>query len=166
MTLPTSSLAFAAGAGVLLLAAAVSDLRRFTIPNWICLALVVLYALRGATALWAGAAPAAWAFPVVPAFVVLAAGAAAFNRGWLGGGDVKLLAAAALWMPAGQVFDFLTLVALLGGGLAAVVLAITRLRPAAAGTAGVPGVRLPYGVAISGAAILMLIDVSRLQAGG
>lgn len=162
MTMANSFLVFSAGAGVLLIAAAVSDLRRFTIPNWICAALVVLYALCCVIAHQAGSAPTALVFPVLPALAVLAAGAAAFQRGWLGGGDVKLLAAATLWMPAGQVFDFLTLVALLGGVLAAVVLVVTRLRPAVAGTTGaVSRIRLPYGVAISGAAILMLLDVSR-----
>lgn len=166
MTMPTSSLAFAVGAGTLLLAAAVSDMRRFTIPNWICLALVVLYAVRGGAGAAAGTALAPMLVPVPFALAILVAGAFVFQRGWLGGGDVKLLAAASLWIPAERLLDFLTLVALLGGVLATVVLiAAWFLRPAVAGQAGgrpLASVRLPYGVAISGAGMLILFDIVNL----
>lgn len=151
-------------AGLLLVAAAVSDIRRFIIPNPIVLALVVLGVAR--TGLDAAAGAATWplALPVLAALALLVAGAFAFQRGWLGGGDVKLLAAAALWMPAGRLFDFLTLVALLGGVLAVLVLVGARLlRPVpAGGTAGAPGAatRLPYGVAIAGGALPVLLDLA------
>lgn len=170
MPMALSSFALASGAGALLIAAAVSDLRRFTIPNWIVLALVVLYAIRCGMAAAAGAALAPMALAVLLALAVLAAGAVAFQRGWLGGGDVKLLAAAALWMPAGRLPDFLALVALLGGVLAVLALIAARLsRPVAAGGAAndsgrcrLADTRLPYGVAISGAALLILLDLIEL----
>ena len=68
-------------------------------------------------------------------------------------------------MAAGQAVDFLSLVALLGGALAAITIVAARLlRPAVAGPEGsrpVVGLRLPYGVAIAGAGLLILFDLIR-----
>lgn len=154
MGTPMPSLVCAAGVGVLLLAAAVSDLRRFTIPNWISLALVALYLGAGAAA---GTPAAVLALPLLLATAVLLAGAVAFARGWLGGGDVKLLAAASLWVPPAQLPGFLVLVAMLGGALAALVLAAALIRRATAAAEGsLASIRLPYGVAISAAGMLTL----------
>jgi len=165
MTQSIFSSAFPFAIAALLVAAAVSDFRRFTIPNWIVLSLIVLWLFRLAGSAVAGAALLPMAFSALAALAVLAAGAFAFQRGWLGGGDVKLLAATVLWLPAGQAVDFLSLVALLGGALAAIAIVAARLlRPAVAGVDGnrpVAGLRLPYGVAISGAGLLILFDVIR-----
>ena len=46
------------------------------------------------------------------------AGAVLFARGWLGGGDVKLLSAATLWAGAPQTFGLLAATGVLGGVLA------------------------------------------------
>lgn len=151
-TLP--SLLCTAGVGLLLLAAAVSDLSRFTIPNWISLALVLLYlGASGAS----GTPVATMVLPLLLAVAVLLAGAVAFERGWIGGGDVKLLAAASLWVPPAQLPGFLVLVAVLGGALAALVLAAAVIRRAtAAAEDSLASIRLPYGVAISAAGMLTL----------
>ena len=92
--------------------------------------------------------------------------------GLLGGGDVKLLAAAATVTAPMHAFDLVLLTAILGGVLAGFFLAGRRLlrgRPAGPRPAGLMarvlrveswrirrGGPLPYGVAISGAAILIL----------
>ncbi len=165
MTQSIFSPAFSFAIAALLVAAAVSDFRRFTIPNWIVLSLIVFWLFRLAFSAIAGAALLPMAFSVLTALAVLAGGAFAFQRGWLGGGDVKLLAATVLWLPAGRAVDFLSLVALLGGALAAIAIIAARLvRPAAAGPDGsrpVAGLRLPYGVAISGAGLLLMFDLIR-----
>lgn len=104
------------GAGVLL-AASVHDVALRTVPNALCLLLaadgIVLRVLSHS--LLSGAATAA---------LVFAAGAVCWRRGWLGGGDVKLLAAASLLLPPYHVPDFVLGVGLAGGGLAIVYLVL------------------------------------------
>ena len=51
-----------------------------------------------------------------------------WHRGWIGGGDVKLLAATTLLAPPGQVLDLLLAVSLAGGALSAIYLLLIRLR--------------------------------------
>lgn len=61
----------------------------------------------------------------------------------MGGGDVKLLAALALWFPFQQVFQLLLFTSLAGLAVTIVFFIIHRLRK-------MPGnARIPYGVAIS-----------------
>jgi len=76
--------------------------------------------------------------------------AGAFYIGMMGGGDVKLAAALALWFPPGGTAKFLVLMSIAGGVLTLLVLGIHRLR----GREGKP--EIPYGVAIAfgGLAIL------------
>jgi prepilin peptidase CpaA len=50
-----------------------------------------------------------------------------WRRGWLGGGDVKLLAAAAVLVPAGMAVNLLLDVALAGGVLAVTYLLLARM---------------------------------------
>ena len=82
------------GFAFLMLMAAWTDLAKFTIPNWIPGVMI---------ALWLAAAPLvspSWASAGLSLAVfagVLALGLALWAPGWLGGGDVKLLAAGALW---------------------------------------------------------------------
>src|SRR5574338_1026317 len=77
-----------------LVAAAAEDLVRLRISN-----ITVLVVLAGAIAAMAfGRFPGAlWENAVVFAGI-LAVGTFAFARNWLGGGDVKLLAATGLWV--------------------------------------------------------------------
>ena len=44
-----------------------------------------------------------------------------FARGWLGGGDVKLLSAATLWAGAPQTLGLLVVTGILGGALALIL---------------------------------------------
>jgi len=68
---------------------------------------------------------------------------AMFAIGLMGGGDVKMLGAIALWMPLGAMANLIGLMALLGG--AVTVATIIHLR--AAQKEGKP--EIPYGVAIA-----------------
>jgi prepilin peptidase CpaA len=112
------------------------------------------------------AAPAVFA-AMAGAALVLAGGVLLFERGLIGGGDVKLMAVAALWTGAGGLPRLLMLTALLGGGLALLFLSplgprLTAVResdpvPAGGGALRVGRTPIPYGVAIAGAALIVTI---------
>lgn len=140
--------------------AVVSDARRLTIPNWTCVAIAVAFL---PAALLGRLDPTTVALHYGIGAGLLLAGMALFARGIVGGGDVKLLAAAGVWIGWPDLGPYLALVAVIGGALALVVLLVRRfkarwpfLRPfgwlADAGGRGQP---LPYGVAIGVAAILL-----------
>ena len=132
----------------MLVFAAVVDVRTFTISNRLNLTVALL-------------APVYWlsiALPVWPGVgVQLAAGAGvfvllagAFYAGMMGGGDVKLASALALWFSPGSTLKFLVLMSLAGGVLTIIILALHRAR------ARTDRPEIPYGVAIAfgGLAIL------------
>lgn len=134
--------------GAILVVAAVIDVRTFTISNRLNLTVALmapLYWLSIALPLWPGIGIQLAAGAGV--FVLLAA---AFYAGVMGGGDVKLAAALALWFSPGSTIKFLVLTSLAGGVLTLGVLAWHRARR----REGKPEV--PYGVAIAfgGLAIL------------
>lgn len=116
-----------------LAAAALRDVAVRTIPNTTCLALVGLaLALR--------IAGGTWLVSVLAASAVFAIAVACWTRGWLGGGDVKLLAGAALLVSPPQVPTLLAAVALAGGVMSLAYLALgTVARP--------PAGQAPRGVA-------------------
>jgi prepilin peptidase CpaA len=146
----------------LLLYAAFCDVRRFEIPNAVPLALLGLYPVYAATF---GAPASLLAAPIV-ALVVFAVGVVLYARGVLGAGDVKLFAAASLWIGPGRCLDFVTATAAIGGVLAVILLtgaghaAFDRLRASSGDVAGrIKGFRrpMPYGVAITAGALLTLL---------
>ena len=104
----------------LLIVAAVCDLVSRTIPNSIPLGLAVLgVGLRALD----GSLP--WA--VLAAGIVFATMLLCWLRGWMGGGDAKLLGACALLVPPLSVFSMVTSVGLAGGALALVYLTARRV---------------------------------------
>ena len=89
-------------------------------------------------------------------------GFAMFARGWIGGGDGKLLAAAALWLGLDHLLPFLFWTAALGGLLSLVLLAYRRLLPPVWLLGQSWAMRLhdsregiPYGIAIAGAGLIV-----------
>jgi prepilin peptidase CpaA len=138
----------------------VRDLVSYRIPNWISLALIASFLLAVVgldLALGVGA---------------LAAGAAMFALGWIGGGDAKLFAAAALWLgwPAAQTYLMVTA---LSGGLLSLLLLSLRASAARsfvlAGPAwfvrlAAPGESVPYGVAIAVGALAAFPASTLVQA--
>ena len=134
-------------AGILVVAAAI-DVRTFTISNRLNLTVALLapvYWLSVALSPWPGMAMQLAGGAVV--FVLLAG---AFFAGMMGGGDVKLAAALALWFPPLATIKFLVLMSLAGGVLTMAVLAFHRLRK----REGRP--EIPYGVAIAFGGIAIL----------
>jgi len=133
---------------LLLVVAAVIDVRTFTISNRLNLAVALLAPL-----FWWSVHLPLW--PDVGLQIAVAAGvfvllAVAFYAGMMGGGDVKLAAALALWFSPLSTLKFLVLMSLAGGVLTLVVLLIHRMHK----KQGRP--EIPYGVAIAfgGLAIL------------
>ena len=94
---------------------------------------------------------------------VLGLGFALFSLGWMGGADGKLAAACALLLGPATTPYFLALTAIFGGALALATL-IFRAVPLSQGLRGArwarllhaPGHGIPYGVAVSAAAIATL----------
>jgi prepilin peptidase CpaA len=157
---------------LLLCAAAATDIWKFKIPNWVNAALLLLFV---PTALLLPA-EVDWLSHVGAGFSVLAVGVVLFVLGWLGAGDVKLMTAVALWTGFGYLAEFVFLVALAGGGLALLLLVlrivIARL-PSVRGTPDgralprilVTGEKVPYGVAIACAAIILGFQLPYLGLG-
>jgi prepilin peptidase CpaA len=135
------------------------DLATRIIPNWICAVLaasgLIVRTLHGLEALAVSAGLAAL---VLLVFMPIHA------RGMLGGGDIKLLAALALGLPAGGTYRLMVTTTLAGGVLVLLHLALRRLPPPAHCPPGAAGARrvwtierwrvrrkgsLPYGVAIA-----------------
>ena len=137
-----------AGLAAILVVAAALDVRTFTISNRLNLTVALLaplYWLSAALPLWPDVGVQLAAGALV--FVLFAG---AFYAGMMGGGDVKLAAALALWFSPLSTIKFLVLTSLAGGVLTLGVLAWHRLQR----REGRPEV--PYGVAIAvgGLAIL------------
>jgi len=104
--------------------AAVHDVLARTVPNWMPIVIAAIGAIESALG---GRLIASL---LVGAFVFILSGLC-WKRGWLGGGDVKLLGAAAVAMPPMAVPPFVAAVALAGGVLGLAYLALGRLIPAA-----------------------------------
>lgn len=132
-----------AGLLTALVAAAATDIRSRTISNalnvGIALAAPLFWWTTGLS-LWPGAA-----LQVAFALAVFAAFAGLFAIGAMGGGDVKLIGALALWFPVTPFLSLLTLMAILGGVLTIAMLLFHKLRPTDR------PLEVPYGVAIAAA---------------
>jgi prepilin peptidase CpaA len=133
---------------LILVSAGIQDARTREIANWknaLIALLAPLWWWANGLALWPD-----MAMQLGVAAVVLALFGGAFAIGQMGGGDVKLIAALALWLPVMPLVWMLMLMSLLGGALTLVMLAERRLRPREA------ALEIPYGVAIAMAALLVL----------
>ncbi len=151
--------ALAAAFFAILALAAAYDLRTRRVPNALPAALVLLapfWLLLARPAI----APLATLGATLTLFAVLFL---SWIRGWLGGGDVKLASATALWCGAANLPAFLLLTALAGGALALLLGALRRsmtlfigvpllgprLAAAALTESSGPAASVPYAVAIA-----------------
>jgi prepilin peptidase CpaA len=136
------------GLAIALLVAAFTDLKRRQIDNWLTLGIAAatpLFWWASGLALWPDVA---WQFGVALASFVVLAGLFALRA--MGGGDVKLLTALALWIPPLWFLKLLVVMALVGGVLTVVLGAwhVARRRR--------DRLAIPYGVAISCAGLWVL----------
>jgi prepilin peptidase CpaA len=132
----------------LLLWAAVTDLRSRTIANGLNFVIALL-----APAYWWATDMALWpdvGVQLALAACIFALFAFMFAMGWMGGGDVKLLAALALWLPLYSMVQLLVAMSLLGGLLTLAFLAAHRLRNIKTSP------EIPYGVAIACAGLWVI----------
>jgi prepilin peptidase CpaA len=137
---------------LLLVSAAAEDARIREIANWKNIAIAVL-----APVWWWTLGLSPWpdiAIQIGVAALVFAAFVAAFAMGWMGGGDVKMIGALALWLPPGGLMWMLLVMSLLGGVMTALLMAQQAWRKRAGGRGG--EIEVPYGVAIALAALLAL----------
>lgn len=134
---------------LLLVAAATTDIRSRVIPNALTLAIALLAVPWWlATGLTAGG----MGVQLIVAGVVLALFAGCFAMGMMGGGDVKLIAALALWLPLMQLMTMLVWMAIGGGVLTLALLVVHRLRRRA------HALEIPYGVAIAAASLMLVAN--------
>ena len=134
---------------LMLLAAAAGDIRARIIPNRLNIAIALLAPLYW----WAaGTGGNAVLLHIAFAAAALALFGALFAAGMMGGGDVKLITALALWLPAMAMLNMLVWMAIGGGVLTIIVLIVHAIRRA-------PGrPEVPYGVAIVGASFLVMAN--------
>lgn len=139
--------------------AAVSDILTMTISNRVSLLLIggffVLAGLTGMNLETIGWHAAAGATVLVVAFTC-------FAFGWIGGGDAKIAASAALWFGFAHLLDYLVAASIVGGALTLIILQVRRWPMPAFLTSQDWLVRLhdkatgiPYGVALAAGALLV-----------
>ena len=156
MTLLTSAPGWLAAIIVLLfLLAAIEDLWRLQISDWFSgavafgafLALAIDNTMAG---MWQN---------LLLFAVVLGLGTLLFARGWMGGGDVKLLAASALWFNLDQGWRMLVAVAIAGGLETLLIILLRAVRWPQSARARLTVLRrdeaIPYGLAIAAGVIGM-----------
>ncbi len=148
---------------LLLLCGALWDLLTMQIPNWVSLALLICFLAYSALAPLSVAEVSSH---LGLGLAVLLIGAFLFAKGLVGGGDIKLLAAAAVWIGWTYFPLYLVATALIGGVLAVLLLAFRRLHlPAPWAPVGWlkrlhdPKTGLPYGIAIGIGGVLVFRHV-------
>lgn len=140
--------------------AAITDLTRYTIPNWLTGAIALAFPV---VALFAGLAPLTILTHLGVGVFALGMGMMLFALRWVGGGDAKLIAAVALWAGPGAVWVFVLAAAIAGGALTIGLLFFRKLplpgfMAASSWIARLHnhGSDVPYGVALAAGAIYAL----------
>lgn len=134
--------------GALLVSAGVEDARTREIANWKNATIALLAPLWW----WANGLPL-WpdvAIQVGIAALVFGLFVGAFAIGQMGGGDVKMIGAVALWLPFAKLADLLIGMALIGGVITLAFVIERRWRKSEG------PVEIPYGVAIAIAGLLVI----------
>jgi prepilin peptidase CpaA len=130
-----------ASLAVLLIVASITDWRTRTIENWLNLSIAI-----GAPLWWWANGSALWpdvAIIVAQAAIVFAIFAGLFALGAMGGGDVKMIGALALWFPPLQFLHLISVMAVTGGILTVAMLIRHKIH----NFEGRP--EIPYGIAIA-----------------
>ncbi|HEY9217781.1 MAG TPA: prepilin peptidase [Phenylobacterium sp.] len=142
----------------LVIVAGLKDLTSYTIPNWISLALLAAFF---PAALAVGMPLETIGLCAAVGAGALMAGIVMFALGWIGGGDAKLFAAAALWIGWPAFLPFVLITAVMGGTLAVGLLTLRSAqvapfvpaRPRWLLRLASRGESVPYGVAIAAGAL-------------
>ncbi len=152
------------GFALTMLISAFYDLATMTIPNWISGVLIVLFMIAAPLS---GMGWSAIGLHVLVGFGALAITVSMFAFGWVGGGDAKLFAAAALWMgwPGALMF---AAYAALAGGVLTILLLLARKYPMPSHLHAwkwsarllKEGGDVPYGIGICAGALLAFPETS------
>lgn len=148
--------------------AAASDLVTMTISNRISLLLGAGFIVL---ALLSGMSPHEMLSHAGAGLAVLAAAFLCFAMGWIGGGDAKVAAAAALWFGFGNLLEYLVYVSLFGGALTLLLLQF-RQWPLPAALHGQSWLMrlhskesgIPYGIALALGALLIYPETDWVKA--
>lgn len=138
------------------LAAAIQDAIQLRISNLITIAVLILAVVA---ALSAGIEVAVWQNLLVFA-AALAIGTVLFSRGVLGGGDVKLLAAAMLWTDLNGAIRLIASIFIFGGLLALIIVLLRTMAPAKLSSRVSvlkPRAGIPYAIAIALGTVFMVV---------
>jgi prepilin peptidase CpaA len=148
--------------------AAASDLFTMTISNRVSLALAAGFL---ALALFGGMGFYDVVAHLGAGATVLAVAFGCFAMGWIGGGDAKVAAAAALWFGFGHLLDYLLYASLFGGGLTLLLLQFRQwpLPYLFAGQAWLLRLHakesgIPYGVALAIGALMIYPETEWIRA--
>ncbi|WP_163266831.1 A24 family peptidase [Chelativorans alearense] len=140
--------------------AGLRDVATMTITNRLVLLLAGAYAVFAPVA---GVGLDGMLSAVAAATMVLAGTFLLFASGWIGGGDAKLAAVAVLWLGADQAFTYLLCVSAAGALLTLALIQFRRVPLPAflrqtewTGRLHEASSGVPYGVALSAAALLLL----------
>ena len=155
---------------LLLVIAAGWDLASFTIPNFLSLALLAIFAMF---AVAAGLTLTSIGWHLLAGLLGLSIGFTLFALGYIGGGDAKLFAVVVLWLGFRDLMPYALLASLFGGVLSLGIVLLRRcplpdvlarqgwivkLHDARSG--------VPYGVALAAGAFILLpsTEIFRLAA--
>ena len=126
---------------IALLYASYDDWRRRIIENWLTGAIAVMAPL-----FWWASGYALWpdiGIQIIMSVVLFLLFLGCFVLGMMGGGDVKLIAALALWFSLPVMIQLLTIMAIVGGLLTVAMMISQRMRKDEG------AVEVPYGIAIA-----------------
>ena len=143
--------------GLLLIYAAASDLRTRTIDNWVSIAMAVaapVWWLASGLDPWPGMA---WQFGF--GALVFAVLFGLWTLRVVGGADVKLIGALALWLPPGERMPTFFVMGVAGAIVSIVAFVTAKSRLRAAGGKRRP-VEVPYGVAIAAGGLFFLLQTT------
>ena len=148
--------------------AAASDLFTMTISNRVSLALVAGFL---ALAALGGMAPYDVLSHVGAGAMVLVLAFACFAMGWVGGGDAKIAAGAALWFGFAHLMNYLLYASLFGGALTLLLLQFRQwpLPYQLAGQAWLTKLHakesgIPYGIALAIGALMIYPETEWIKA--
>lgn len=136
-----------AALAIALIIAAFTDLKSRRIANWLNLAIAL-----GAPVYWLASGMTLWpdmAIQLGLGVVAFAGFSVLFAMKWMGGGDVKLLTALALWIAPLNYLNLLVMMALLGGVLTLFFGAWNVMSRRNSKSSEKTPLSIPYGVAIA-----------------
>lgn len=136
------------------------DGTRYIIPNWLVGSLLLVYPF----AVYSAHSPVEWKMAAAGMGAVFMAGYLIFCMKWMGGGDIKLITACALWVGLSSLPDFIFITSIIGGFLSVGIWGLRKalpFLPKKPKKEDLPrilqeGAPVPYGIAIAFGFLIMM----------